>query len=244
MSSFKEMELSAEQLSALKNSKETKVLKTDEQLHKEWLEEKKGVISASNFHKLISMGRSKAEKEAGNLGETGKTYVLEVVSQILGAPNRDLDIYQFRWGRKYEPIAVEAYEKENNVKIQNKGSKQKFLMLNKDIGGTPDGLIGLDGGTEFKCPENPTFHLKALLIKDFQELKKLNPLAYWQSVGALLITGRKWWDFSSFYPFFEEKLKLKSIRLNREDVLEDIEFLQTRLTKALQYKKEILNQIP
>lgn len=236
-------EVSAQKISALSSSKETKKLKSEQQLFDEWLESKRGIISASNFHKLISMPKAKAAREAGELGETAKTYVLEVVAQSLGAPNKDLNIFQFRWGKKYEPIAVEHYEKINGVEIQNKGSRQKLLMLNKDVGGTPDGLIGLDGGTEFKCPEKAENHLKALLINTPEELKKMNPLAYWQSVGALLITGRKWWDFSSYYPFFEERLKLKSIRINRKDCEEDLLFLQGRLTKALAYKKQVLSKI-
>jgi hypothetical protein len=60
-------------------------------------------------------------------------------------------------------------------------------------GASPDGLIGEDGGVEIKCPLVST-HVSYLLANKL-------PSDYFQQVqGGLLVTGRKWWDFVSYYP--------------------------------------------
>lgn len=236
-------EVSSEMLSLLASSKETKVLENIVTKHQKWLESRKGFITGSNFSKLVSMPKTKAEKEAGELGQTGKSYILGVVGNILGAPNKELKLPSFEWGKKYEPYAVEAVEKKLNVIVKNKNDDQKFLTMTDHIGLTPDGLINDDCGLEIKCPENHENHTKALLLESAEDLKKMNPLAYWQSLGGLLVTGRSSWYFCSYFHFFNDPYKLKLLKIKREEVKADLVILQNRLSAAVKYKELILNKL-
>jgi hypothetical protein len=63
----------------------------------------------------------------------------------------------------------------------------------KLYGCSPDGLIGDVGLVEIKCP-TAAVHVSYLLDGGL-------PADYFQQVmGQLLITGREWCDFFSFYP--------------------------------------------
>src|SRR5690606_16202558 len=109
--------------------------------------------------------------------------------------------YPMDWGGKseymergtaLEPEARAAYEMQRDVDVQVVG----FIYADdrKLTGGSPDGLIGEDGGLECKCPAIHT-HIGYLL----------NPHALvdeyrTQVQGYLWITGRRWWDLCSYHP--------------------------------------------
>jgi len=70
------------------------------------------------------------------------------------------------------------------------------------IGVSPDGLVNEDGGLELKCPM-PHTHL-AYRTNGGNAWKAYR----WQIQGALWVTGRAWWDFVSFNPYFPEPQRL------------------------------------
>jgi hypothetical protein len=62
-----------------------------------------------------------------------------------------------------------------------------------NIGCSPDGLIGEDGGLEIKCPKAST-HVKYLLEGKL-------PLEYkTQVMGSLMVSERDYWYFMSYHP--------------------------------------------
>lgn len=233
--------LSADVLSALNSAPIGKTIKSDDQKYLDWLVSRAGMITASNFWKFTSQPKLKADKEAGNLGETSKTYCKEIVSELCGAPRKELDIYQFRWGKKYEPIAVDYYEEKYSKKLTFTGADQKFFKLNDMIGSTPDGIEDEETGNEFKCPEKGDNHVTHLLLKNQEEFKKQLPKYYWQCVGGMLCTGKTKWKFISFHDSFEEPLKMKVLEIKRDD--EDIKFLSAKLLKGKKYINEIVNDL-
>src|SRR5690606_12535880 len=84
-----------------------------------------------------------------------------------------------------------AYELEAGVEVQTVG-----LIITDDglFGGSPDGLVGADGGVEIKCPGIHT-HIGYLLDPATLEA------AYRGQVQALLwLTGREWWDLWAYHP--------------------------------------------
>ncbi len=93
-------------------------------------------------------------------------------------------------GTEMEAQAKLAYEFINDVKIDEVG----FCVSDCGrYGSSPDGLIGEDGLIEIKCPIITT-QVGYLLDNSF-------PTDYVQQVqGELLVTGRKWADFFSFFP--------------------------------------------
>ncbi len=63
------------------------------------------------------------------------------------------------------------------------------------FGCSPDGLVGEDGLVEIKCPIIST-HVEYLL-----KCKDECPTDYFQQTqGQILVTGRKWVDFVSYFP--------------------------------------------
>ena len=233
--------LSADVMSALKSAEVGEKIETPADKHKRWLQSRSGKITGSNFGKLMKLPRNKADKEAGHLAETGKTYLKDVISEILGAENRDLNLFQFEWGKKYEPIAIDYFEEKEGVQVEFRDDEQKCFNLNKHIGATPDGLVSQDYGIEVKCPENATHHLTHILIKDQEDLKKQKPDYYWQCVGGMLVTGLKKWKFISYYHYYDEKFRMKIIDI--ELIPEEIQFLTEQLQKGKKYLDQVLNEI-
>lgn len=102
-----------------------------------------------------------------------------------------------KYGRTYEPLAVEAYEEHNWTKTKKVG----FVEKNAYVGCSPDRLVGNDGGLEIKCFQSTNF----LRCKDgvYPHKKEIDA----QVQFNLYVTGRKWWDLFIFQPnpAFENK---------------------------------------
>ena len=64
-------------------------------------------------------------------------------------------------------------------------------------GASPDGLVGLDGGVEFKCPNTNT-HLMTVRLGKIPNNRL--PQVKWNMACA----KRLWWDFVSFDPRAED----------------------------------------
>ncbi len=78
------------------------------------------------------------------------------------------------------------------------------------MGGSPDGLIGDDGGWESKSPWNSANHLTTWLQGMPEEHIP-------QVQGLMWITGREWWDFQSFDPRLPDPLKVYIQRVPRDE---------------------------
>lgn len=208
-----------------------------EQRSPEWYAYKLGNFSPSEYHKLLTDPKSKADKDAGNLSEGALTYVHEKASEIItGLPARDdFENKYVAWGREWEPVAKKYYEKVFKCSVELVGG-----ISNGDDSGSPDGLTGtIDdaGGIEIKCPYKLANHLKYLLLQSANDLKSKHKEYYWQCVGYMYLSGRKWWDFVAFHPSYPGALKLQVLKIHRNE--DDIQLLTSKLDMA---KKE-LNRI-
>lgn len=207
------------------------------QRSKEWHEKRFGKFTPSQFYRLMTEPKLKADKEANNLSQGALTYVLERVAEHITGKSA-IDEFASKateWGVEYEPIAVNLYERVFDVKTTENG----YIECNKYIGGSPDRLIGKDGILEVKCPYTITAHLEHILLKSLKDKQQY----YWQCLGYLLITGRKWIDFISYSPHYPPKKRLKQIRINAIDVKDDLEFLFVKLTKATQEFNNLINNL-
>jgi len=202
----------------------------------EWYEERLGRFSCSQFYRLMTEPRAKADKEAGNLSDGAMTYVLECVAEkITGKKAKDDFTSKFtEWGIDNEPIAKGIYNSVFECFIED----CKYIPYGDFCGGSPDGFIGEDGIIEIKCPYTITSHLEHKLnhLKD-------KPEYYWQCLGYLLITGRKWIDFVSYHPLYPGKLQIVYKRLNAADFQDDILRLKSKLEKSTEILKLILNSL-
>src|SRR5690606_37073964 len=97
----------------------------------------------------------------------------------------------------------------------------------------PDGLVGTDGVTEFKCPDSAT------LIGYIDDPSSFLDEYYWQCVGGILCTARKWCDLYGYDPRLREDRQSLRIRIERND---DCDKLLARLNDAVAEVKRIIGE--
>lgn len=211
-------------------------IKNEQQQVPEWVAERLGRFSCSQFYRLMTEPKLKSDKEAGNLSQGAMTYVLECVAERLTGQKAKEDFTSrfTEWGNDHEPIAKGIYNKVCKVIIQDVG----HIKWQHNAGGSPDGLVGEDGLIEIKCPYTITSHLEHKL-NDLQD----KPEYYWQCLGYLLITGRQWIDFISYSPHYPGKLQMVRKRLNAVDYEADLKRLEAKIIKANEVFNEILSKL-
>lgn len=208
-------------------------LKTAEEIRRDWLLERVGKFTASQFYRLTTA----PTKEVLPVGAI--TYTTEkAVEELTEVLDDGYISPAMQHGLDNEVKAIEAFELETGFKVSATGINQKFLRMGASMGGSPDGLIKSSSGVEVKCPNSLT-HFKYLKIKDSQSLKKINTEYYWQIQGLMMITGCDHWYFISYDPRFKNdshKIHYAEIRRNQDD----IDFLKLRMKMAIELKAELL----
>jgi hypothetical protein len=195
-----------------------KILQAD-QGTQEWLDARLGRPSASQFCKLITT--------AGKPSASADDYISEMIAERITGEREP--IYVNEWmqrGTELEPEARETYEFIHGVDVEEVG----FILDDSgEFGCSPDGLVGEDGGVEFKCPA-PKNHIA-------WSRKGVCPSKHYAQVqGCLYITGRKWWDFMSYHP----EMKPFIVRVERDE--EFIEKLAEQISLAVEeIKSEVRN---
>lgn len=169
----------------------------------EWLASRAGKVTASRISDVTAKIKS---------GEAAsrRNYRAQLVAEILtGRPQEDGYISpEMQWGIDNEDFARGAYEATGKGFVDAVG-----LVLHPTIdraAASPDGLVGVDGVLEIKCPNTAT-HLQYLT--DGTLPAKYEPQVMWQ----LACTERDWADFVSFDPRLPEGLQLFKVRVARDD---------------------------
>lgn len=205
-----------------------------DQRSEEWHKLRMGRFTCSEVHKLLTEPRAKAAKEAGELSETAKTYVMEKVAESITGQRHEISSPALAWGEEWEPYAATMYE-------QVFEAVHPIGFLHDDyLGGSPDGLVGENGGIEIKCPFNQGVHLSNLLLTP-ETFKSERKEYYWQIQGYLKLTGRDWLDFVSFDHRFPEEYCMQVIRIYRNE--DDILLMMEKVEKACQMRDEILKKL-
>ena len=156
----------------------------------EWHRLRLGKFTASRFSDMMANGRAK-----GTLGKAAITYMWDKIAErATNRPQDQIKAKALEWGHSNEDEARRMYCAYRECVVD-----ETDFYLHPDypdwIGGSPDALVGSDGGLELKCPERTRIHLQYL--KDWENV----PNEYkWQVQGLLWITKRDWWDFASFDP--------------------------------------------
>jgi len=142
-----------------------------------------------------------------------------------------------QWGNDIEPEARAAYEFYHDVEVVEIGFIDHPTI--KMTGASPDGLGGLGGMVEIKCPNTST-HLDTLL-KGTIPSKYIKQMQ-WQMKCA----DRNWCDFVSFDPRLPEEMKMfvQRIHLDTTSDLENmaIDFLDEVATMVAQLKSKYQTQ--
>jgi putative phage-type endonuclease len=196
-----------------------------------WLEIRKGKITASKVSKLMA---------PKGFGETGKTYIMECVTEELGGIIPEVFSKEMEHGKITEPFAKEHYMKAFNCTIID----QPFIIAPwcDQAGCSPDGIIeGKDEGIEIKCSYIPTNHIKYLMLATPEELKDQKPEYYWQVMMSMAVTGLKMWNFVSYHDDFTGKLRMSVLPIPANEA--DIALLKSRIWEAVKIKNEIIDKI-
>lgn len=196
----------------------------------EWKEARLGRFTASCASFLIKQPNTKAEREAGELAKTTKSYIVQQVAEEDTGFSTHFSTPSTDWGKMQEAKCLAYLEEVYKVKIE----PAAFVPYGDHAGATPDGFI-LDGQVQIKNPDAPENHYKYLLIRNQAALKKMYPDAYWQIQYELMCTGRPWSLFASFCEYANERLKLKTLLIKPDP--NDIALLKDRLEKAIEYKE-------
>ncbi len=189
-----------------------KVIKC-EQRSSEWLNARLGMLTASSLGDAFATTKSGYSTSRRNLKLRIVLERLTGKSQESGYTNAAMER-----GILLEPEARAAYEVESGLLVDEVG----FIVHDELLtGASPDGLIGEDGGIEFKCPGAAAHldYLKGEIPNDYRL----------QIAHCLWLTGRAWWDFASFSTDFPDPLQLKVTRIWAKDVNMQAHELAVRL---------------
>lgn len=163
-----------------------------------WFLDRCGHATASCFSDVLAKGQ----------GKTRAAYLRKIVTERLtGKPSESYSNGHMLRGKMQEPLAKLAYESFTGEPIEEAGFIKHPLIM---AGCSPDGLLGKNGGGEFKCVI-PTVQLETILGGEYPSEHKA------QVQGCLWITGREWWDFVSFSPDMPEHLRLYIYRVHRDE---------------------------
>ena len=193
-----------------------------EQRSPEWYKARCGIPTASSFDMIITT--------TGKQSASRKKYLYQLAGERLGGiVDETYQSFAMQQGVLKEEEARKLYEIATGQDVTPVG----FCLSDcGKYGCSPDGLVGVMGGYEVKCPLIHT-HIGYLLENDV-------PTDYYTQVqGQLLVTGREWVDFMSYFP----GLKPLIVRETPDDVFqrllkteldlfcEDLEKLVKQLTK-------------
>lgn len=150
-----------------------------------WHDLRRGVVTASVISRLITP----TLKVASN--DTSRAATAQLVAERISGWTDPTHMNDDMWrGVLHEPIARERYAEHNGVTVETVG----FLIRDDwgfQIGASPDGLVGDDGGLEIKCPRAKA-HIATILADEVPA----HHVAQIQT--SLLVSGREWWDLVSF----------------------------------------------
>lgn len=193
----------------------------------EWHDVRRGLVTASRFTDAMSKGRGSSPSV------TRKKYMLKLVAERLtGLSEESYSNGAMEWGSETESAAREYYEALNGVIVRQVG----FIARDEDVGCSPDGLVGADGMTQFKCPLSST-HIKTILGG------KMPTTHIPQVQGEIWVTEREWCDFVSFDPrvkrrpyfcqrIYRDDAYIKDLHIKLIMFVNDMKDMYEKLTKA------------
>lgn len=183
---------------------------------REWKEARRGLVTASRCADVLAVLKK------GGEGAPRKNYRMELASEILTGQVIPHHVTpEMQWGLDQEPFARAAYEIKRNMLVETCGFFVHATVAR--FGASPDGLVGSQGLTQFKCPTTTT-HLAWML-------GGVIPLEHApQMLAELSCTQREWNDFVSFDPRLPEHLQLFICRMERRSYEPFIAQLETEVT--------------
>lgn len=196
-----------------------KVYESLEQGTDEWLEARRGVLTASVIGQLLTPSGKPAA------GETARKALLQLAAErITGRPSDPITSRPIQRGNLDEPLARDYYSG-YYAPVDQVG----FMVLeDKDftLGYSPDGLVANDGLIEIKS-RDPKIQVSTVLA---DAVPKENMA---QLQAGLLVSGRAWIDYVSFtagmplyvkryYPIDQWQENIKAVAVYAEKTITEM----------------------
>lgn len=164
----------------------------------EWFSARSGMPTASEFHTVMAKGRG------GEDSITRRKYMLTLLGErMTGEVVEGYSNGHMERGKLMEAEARDLYQFRTGNELRLAG-----IFVNDEIGAgaSPDSVIAEDGLVEVKT-KLPHLQLELLLTGGLPPEHKA------QVQGQMLVTGRQWVDFVSYWP----KLPIHIVRVERDD---------------------------
>jgi hypothetical protein len=142
--------------------------------------------------KSETVKRAIAGQKVGDPSDKALNYAFRTaIERISGVPlDEGFETWQMKRGHDLEPAARLAHETAAGVMVERAG----FVTTDDGrFGASADGLIGDDGGSEYKCLVSPEGLRAVLLSDDISEFTD-------QIQGCMWITNRRYWHFALYCP--------------------------------------------
>lgn len=189
------------------------------QLTSAWMEVRLGRFTGSQLSALFTEPRTKAEKEAGELSQTARKYIMGKVMELAtGLPADEIGGRAIDWGNDHEEDAITEVARVFASPMERVVFKPPFKLFNQYSGCSPDAFIWdtpneLELGVEVKCPYNSTNHFLHAQVNNGEELKEVNADYYWQIQMNMLTFNKPQWVFASYDPRQPERRRLHVARI-------------------------------
>jgi len=199
----------------------------------EWFAARLGNVTASRVADVIAKTKS-------GYSASRENYMAQLICERM--TNTVAESYTnaaMAWGTETEPLARAAYESYADVLVDEVGYIPHPTI--ERAGASPDGLVGLYGLLEIKCPNSSTA-IETLLTQTVPA--KYITQMQWQ----MACTGRIWCDFVSFDPRLPSGLQMfvKRVEFDAEYVAmlkEEVTKFLTELDAKISKLNERLNHV-
>ena len=173
-----------------------------EQGTQEWLELRKGKVTASRVADILAKTKTGVSASRAN-------YLMELaIQRVTGVIEESYTNAAMQWGKDNEGTARALYEAKADVFVDQVPFIDHPTI--EGFGCSPDGLVGTDGLVEIKCP-NSTTHWEYFK-------KNVPPQKYViQMQAQMACTNTQWCDFVSYDPRMPERSQLLIVRVARDD---------------------------
>lgn len=188
----------------------------------EWHLARSGVVTASMF--CVARERLKTGPNKGGLTKAAEAYAFRLaVERISGKPlDEGFETWAMKRGHELEPQARLEHEMHSGMLVDPAG-----FVLTEDgkFGASADGLIGKDGGCEYKCLVSPEGLRDVLLFGDISAFID-------QIQGCMWITGRAWWHFGLYCP----ALKPIGKQFTMQELVRDEDYIEAMETQLVEFE--------
>lgn len=189
----------------------------------EWLNLRRGIVTASDMYQVLVSPRSKSDK----ISASAKTYRNKIVAErATGRFASNFYNDDMERGHTQEEYAVRWYERYTGEKVKCGGFYTAFDEIGR-VGYSPDGMVGDDGLIEIKSRRDD-LQIGFLIGED--EIPKPH---YAQMQCGLWVTGRKWCDYISFNDYLPPFI---------QRVIWDDEFIETMARSVADFYVDVVIQ--